>query len=52
VTCIKFTIDEAQRALQKIAQNFAEAVFALVKHTLVALEESGLPQMTYTYESQ
>jgi hypothetical protein len=52
VPCIKFSKDEAKRALQKIEQSFAEAVFSHVKHTLFALEESGLPQMTYAYESQ
>jgi hypothetical protein len=38
--------------LQKIYQSFAEAFISHGKHTLFALEESGPPQTTYTYESQ
>jgi hypothetical protein len=52
VPCIRFTQVEAKRALQKIEQSFMEAVFSHVKHTLFALEESELPQMTYACESQ
>jgi hypothetical protein len=37
---------------QKIIQSFAEAFICHDKHTLLILEESWLPQMTYTYESQ
>jgi hypothetical protein len=52
VPCIRFTKDEAKIALQKVEQSFVEAVFSHVKRTLYALEESGLPRMTYAYESQ
>jgi hypothetical protein len=38
VSCIRFTQVEAKRALQKIEQSFAEAVFSHVKHTLFTLE--------------
>jgi hypothetical protein len=38
--------------LQKIIRVFAEAFVSHERHTLFALEESGLPRMTYTYESQ
>jgi hypothetical protein len=38
--------------LQKLYQNFAEASISHGKYTLFALEESGPPRMTYTYESQ
>jgi hypothetical protein len=37
--------------LQRIEQSFVEVVFSHVKHTLFALEESGLPRMTYFYVS-
>jgi hypothetical protein len=37
--------------LHKIDQSFAEAFISHSKHTLFALEESGPPQTTYTYES-
>ncbi len=47
-----FTKDEAQNALQKIIRVFAEAFVSHDRHTLFALEESGPPRMTYTYESQ
>jgi hypothetical protein len=38
--------------LQRIDQSFAEAFISHGKHILSALEESGPPQTTYTYESQ
>jgi hypothetical protein len=49
---LEFTKDEAQKMLQQIDQSFTEAFISHGKHTLFALEESGLPRMTYTYESQ
>jgi hypothetical protein len=36
--------------LQSIDQSFVEAFIFHDKHTLFALEESGPPRMTYTYE--
>jgi hypothetical protein len=39
---LEFTKDEAQKMLQKIIQNFAEAFISHDRHTLFALEESGL----------
>jgi hypothetical protein len=50
--CIRFTKHEAKRFFQRIAQSFAEAFISHDKHTLFAVEESGPPQTTYTYESQ
>jgi hypothetical protein len=38
--------------LQNIDQSFVEAFISHGKHTLIALEESGPPRMTYTCESQ
>jgi hypothetical protein len=52
VSCIGFTKDDAKRVLQKIEQSLVEAVFSHIKHMLFALEESGLPRSTYTYEFQ
>jgi hypothetical protein len=49
---LEFTKDEAQKMLEKIIQSFAKAFISHDKHTLFALEESGLPRMTYTCESQ
>jgi hypothetical protein len=46
------TTDKAQKVLQRIIKVFAEAFVSLDRHTLFALEESGPPWMTYTYESQ
>jgi hypothetical protein len=39
---LEFIKDEAQKMLQKIIQSFAEAFVSHDKHTLFALEESGL----------
>jgi hypothetical protein len=39
---LEFTKDEAQKMLQKIIIVFAEAFISHVRHTLFALEESGL----------
>jgi hypothetical protein len=47
-----FTKDIAQNVLQKIIRVFAEAFVSHDRHTLLALEESELPQTTYTCESQ
>jgi hypothetical protein len=47
-----FTKDKAQNVVQKIIRVFAEAFISHDRHTLFALEESGLPRMTYTCESQ
>jgi hypothetical protein len=41
-----------QKMLQKIIQSFAKTFISHDKHTLFTLEESGPPQITYTYESQ
>jgi hypothetical protein len=38
--------------LQKIDQSFTKAFISHGKPTLIALEECGLTQTTYTYESQ
>jgi hypothetical protein len=38
--------------LHNIAQSFTKVFISHDKHTLLALEESGLPQMIYTCESQ
>jgi hypothetical protein len=40
-----------KKLLQRITQSFVEAFISHDKHTLFALEESGLSQMTYTCES-
>jgi hypothetical protein len=48
---LEFTKDEAQNMFQKIIQSFVKAFVSHDKHTLFALEESGPPLMTYTYES-
>jgi hypothetical protein len=37
---------------QRIVRFFVKAFISHDRHTLFALEESGPPQMTYTYESQ
>jgi hypothetical protein len=47
-----FPKDKTQNVLQKIIRVFAEAFVSHDRHTLFALEESGPPRMTYTYESQ
>jgi hypothetical protein len=47
-----FTKDKAQFVLQQIIRVFAEAFVSHDRHTLFALEESGPPRTTYTYESQ
>jgi hypothetical protein len=47
---LEFTKDEAQKMLQEIIRVFAEMLVSHDKHTLFALEESGPPRMTYTYE--
>jgi hypothetical protein len=49
---LEFTKDEAQKMLQEIIRVFVEMLVSHYKHTLFALEESGPPRMTYTYESQ
>jgi hypothetical protein len=49
---LEFTKDKAQKVLQWIIKVFAEALVSHDRHMLFALEESGPPQMTYTYESQ
>jgi hypothetical protein len=41
-----------QKKLQKIIQRFVEAFIYHDRHTLFALEDSGPPQITYTYEPQ
>jgi hypothetical protein len=46
------TKDKAQNVLQKIIRVFAEAFVSHDRHTFFALEESGPPRTTYTYESQ
>jgi hypothetical protein len=47
-----FTKDKAQKVLQRIIRVFAEVFVSRDRHTLFALEESGPPRMTNTYESQ
>jgi hypothetical protein len=47
-----FRTDKAQKVLQRIIRVFAEAFVSHDRHTLFALEESGPPWMTYTWESQ
>jgi hypothetical protein len=47
-----FIKDKAQKMLQRIIIVFAEAFVSHDSHTLFALEESGPPRTTYTYESQ
>jgi hypothetical protein len=47
-----FIKDKAQNVLQKIIRVFAEAFVSHDRHTLFALEESGLPRTTYTCEFQ
>jgi hypothetical protein len=47
-----FTKDKAQNVLEKIIRVFAEAFVCHDRHMLFALEGSGPPRMTYTYESQ
>jgi hypothetical protein len=48
---LEFTKDKAQKVLQRIIRVFVEAFVSHDRHTLFTLEESGPPQMTYTYES-
>jgi hypothetical protein len=48
---LEFIKNEAQNMLQKRDQSFAEPFISHGKHTLFTLEESRLPQMTYTCES-
>jgi hypothetical protein len=43
-----FTKDKDQNVLQRIIRVFAEAFVSHDRHTLFSLEESGLPQTTYT----
>jgi hypothetical protein len=38
--------------IQRIIRVFAEAFISHDRYTLFTLDESGPPQMTYTYESQ
>jgi hypothetical protein len=47
-----FTIDKAQKVLQRIIRVFAEAFVSHDRHTLFVVEESEPPRMTYTCESQ
>jgi hypothetical protein len=49
---LRFIKDEAQKMLQQIYQSFYGSDVSHDKHTLFALEESGTPRSTYTYESQ
>jgi hypothetical protein len=49
---LEFTKDKAQKVLQRIIRVFAKAFISHDRHTLFALEDSGPPQTTYTYESQ
>jgi hypothetical protein len=49
---LEFTKDKTQNVLQRIIRVFAEAFVSQDRHTLFALEESGPPQMAYTYASQ
>jgi hypothetical protein len=49
---LEFTKDKVQKVLQRIIRVFAEAFVSHDRHTLFALEESGPPRTTYTYESQ
>jgi hypothetical protein len=49
---LEFTQDKAQNVLQRIIRVFVEAFVSHDRHTLFALEESGPPRTTYTYESQ
>jgi hypothetical protein len=49
---LEFTIDKAQKILQKIIRVFIEAFISHDRHTLFTLEESGPPRMTDTCESQ
>jgi hypothetical protein len=47
-----FTKDKAQKIVSKDNSEFLWKLFiSQFKHTLFALEERGLPQMTYTCES-
>jgi hypothetical protein len=47
-----FTKDEAKRALPKDRTEFLRKRLSLtVKHTLFALEDSGLPRTTYACDS-
>jgi hypothetical protein len=47
-----FTIDKAQKMLQRIIIVFTEVFVSHDSHTLFTLEESEPPRTTYTYESQ
>jgi hypothetical protein len=46
-----FTKDEAPKEASIDRSEFCGSVVSHGKYTLFALEESGPPQMTYTYES-
>jgi hypothetical protein len=48
---LEFTEDKAQKVLQRIIRVFVKAFISHDRHTLFALEDSGPPQTTYTYES-
>jgi hypothetical protein len=49
---LEFTRDNAQKVIQERIRVFAKTFVAHDRHTLFALEESGPPWTTYTYESQ
>jgi hypothetical protein len=49
---LEFTKDKAQKVLKRIIRVFVEVFVSRDRHTLFALEESGPPRTTYTYESQ
>jgi hypothetical protein len=49
---LEFTQDKAQNVLQRIIRVFTETFVSHDRNTLFALEESGPPRTTYTYESQ
>jgi hypothetical protein len=49
---LEFTKDKVQKVLQRIVRVSTEAFVSHDRHTLFALEESGPPWTTYTYESQ
>jgi hypothetical protein len=50
--CIRVYKRQSPKCASKDNQVFAEAFVSHDRHTLFALEESGPPQTTYTYESQ
>jgi hypothetical protein len=47
---LEFIKDEAEKMLQKIIRVFTEAFISHDRNTLFTQEESGPPQMTYTYD--